>query len=165
MATGKVAEIVLDSGYGFVDSPTHGRVFFHQRWMQSAKFRELKVGDEVIFNLDMGPRGVRARNLDILSAVDSTQRMAYEAADLAFTNRKQRPTGAESRRENREQDDTPLGIIDPAVVHAQRGSKDKGRGRPESRPSGVINASGSPSSTVGEKSSRWHKKILSIFKD
>ncbi len=141
MATGKIVEIVLTSGYGFINSDKGTRIFFHQRWLTgAAKFRELKEGDEVIFNLDKGPRGIRARDVNLLANVEPSQRMIYEAGDLAFENRQNSYKLARAQRPAR-----------PRNEGAMNGS--------------TANAKETVSVGDSDPKLRWTKKILSIFKE
>lgn len=84
MPTGKISGIVKRNGYGFVETDSDPRIFFHQRWLEGVRFRELRVGDEVIFQLDQGPRGPRARNLTLLSRASDQKRREFERTP-AFT--------------------------------------------------------------------------------
>lgn len=63
MCLGKIVEIVKSKGYGFIETADGERVFFHQRWLKKLKFRDLEVGIEVAFTINMGPRGARAHNM------------------------------------------------------------------------------------------------------
>jgi len=63
MCKGKIVEIERSKGYGFIESDNGERIFFHQRWLKRIRFRDLKVGDEVAFTINQGPRGPRASNL------------------------------------------------------------------------------------------------------
>ena len=63
MTQGTIVEIVREKGYGFVEAEDGQKVFFHQRWLKHIKFRELRVGLEVVFDVNDGPRGQRAHNL------------------------------------------------------------------------------------------------------
>lgn len=65
MATGKISKVLHQEGYGFVANEEQPRIFFHQRWLNEIQFRDLNEGDEVIFRLEDGPRGFRARELSI----------------------------------------------------------------------------------------------------
>jgi cold shock CspA family protein len=63
MARGKITFIERPKGYGFIETEVGLKVFFHQRWLKKIKFRDLQIGDEVVFSINRGPRGPRAYNL------------------------------------------------------------------------------------------------------
>ncbi len=64
MCKGKIVEIERSKGYGFIETEEEEeRVFFHQRWLRKIRFRDLEVGDEVVFTINQGPRGPRAFNM------------------------------------------------------------------------------------------------------
>lgn len=63
MTRGTIVELIRESGYGFIESENGQKIFFHQRWLKHVKFRELRVGQPVIFDINKGPRGSRAHNL------------------------------------------------------------------------------------------------------
>lgn len=71
MIQGTIIEIVRDKGYGFVETEDGRKIFFHQRWLKYIKFRELRVGQVVVFDINQGPRGFRAHNL--IKAEDKDQ--------------------------------------------------------------------------------------------
>jgi len=63
MTQGTIVEIVREKGYGFIEAENGRKIFFHQRWLKHVKFRDLRVGQAVIFDINEGPRGCRAHNL------------------------------------------------------------------------------------------------------
>lgn len=78
MPTGKITDLIRRNGYGFISSSGGQRIFFHQRWLDEARFRELKVGDELIFQVERGSRGVRARRINLLERMDAKQVSEYQ---------------------------------------------------------------------------------------
>ena len=68
MLKGKIKSIERASGYGFIESEEGAKIFFHQRWLRNIKFSELKEGDEVLFEVNQGPRGPRAHRLTLPGA-------------------------------------------------------------------------------------------------
>ncbi len=68
MQKGKIKSIERASGYGFITSDEGVQVFFHQRWLRNVKFSELKEGDEVVFEVNQGPRGLRAHRMTLAGA-------------------------------------------------------------------------------------------------
>ena len=65
MNKGTIASIDRSKGYGFIESDDGIRVFFHQRWLRKIKFKDLNEGDEVVFLINHGPRGIRAFNMNL----------------------------------------------------------------------------------------------------
>ncbi|UCD17515.1 MAG: cold shock domain-containing protein [Candidatus Zixiibacteriota bacterium] len=75
MANGFITEIDRPKGYGFIEAEDGSRVFFHQRWLRNVRFKNLSIGDEVVFSVNPGPRGPRAYNLVLASEQESASRM------------------------------------------------------------------------------------------
>lgn len=78
MPTGKITDIIRRNGYGFISGSGGQRIFFHQRWLDEAKFRELKTGDELIFQVERGSRGMRARRINLLEKMDAKRISEYQ---------------------------------------------------------------------------------------
>jgi CspA family cold shock protein len=76
MERGKIKTVDRPQGFGFIETDDGDKVFFHQRWLRKIKFRDLNEGDEVVFEIGRGPRGMRAFNLELLT----------ETAELAPTH-------------------------------------------------------------------------------
>jgi len=70
MEKGKIKSIDRPKGFGFIETDEGAKVFFHQRWLRKIKFKDLKEGEEVIFEINDGPRGPRAINLDLASETE-----------------------------------------------------------------------------------------------
>ena len=62
--TGTIARTVADRGFGFI-TPDDGSkdVFFHARSLVDVEFDDLKEGDKVTFDLENGPKGPAAANV------------------------------------------------------------------------------------------------------
>jgi len=67
MERGKIKSIDRPKGFGFIETDEGDKVCFHQRWLKKIKFKDLKEGDEVVFEVNEGPRGPRAFNVGIAS--------------------------------------------------------------------------------------------------
>jgi CspA family cold shock protein len=67
LATGKIARIVRDRGFGFIKSDESNEdVFFHTTAVVGASFDDLKEGQEVEFSIQPDPRNPsRSRAADI----------------------------------------------------------------------------------------------------
>lgn len=61
---GTIARTVDDRGFGFI-TPEDGSkdVFFHARSLVEVEFDDLKEGDKVTFDLENGPKGPAAANV------------------------------------------------------------------------------------------------------
>jgi CspA family cold shock protein len=82
MYKGKVISIDRPSGFGFIETDEGQKVFFHQRWLRKVKFRDLKLGDEMIFAINFGPRGPRAFNM--MPASEEESLTSVSAGDALF---------------------------------------------------------------------------------
>ncbi len=56
MATGTIAR-VTDRGFGFIKVQGQDDVFFHSSALQDTSFDNLRVGQEVEFEIEKDPRG------------------------------------------------------------------------------------------------------------
>jgi CspA family cold shock protein len=63
MSRGVVVRIERDHGYGFIEMEDGTEVFFHQRWLKLIRFRDIKVGSIIEFDLERGHRGPKAFNM------------------------------------------------------------------------------------------------------
>lgn len=79
---GIIKSIKRSEGYGFVETEEGERVFFHQRWLKKAKFRDLHEGDKVVFAVNQGPRGLRANHLSL--AGDEEEAIKVERGQELF---------------------------------------------------------------------------------
>ncbi len=70
MQKGKIKSIDRPKGFGFIETDEGAKVFFHQRWLRKVKFKDLNLGDEVVFEINPGPRGPRAFNLELASDME-----------------------------------------------------------------------------------------------
>ncbi len=63
--TGTIARTVDDRGFGFI-TPDDGSkdVFFHARSLVGVEFEDLREGDKVTFDLENGPKGPAAANVE-----------------------------------------------------------------------------------------------------
>lgn len=70
MHTGKVKKLIRERGFGFI-SDTDGReVFFHQSGLTGeVKFDSLTEEQNVEFDIENSPKGPRAINIKLTSAI------------------------------------------------------------------------------------------------
>lgn len=65
MAKGVVVRIERDHGYGFIQMEDGSEVFFHQRWLRGIKFRGIRIGTILEFELERGYRGLKAISISL----------------------------------------------------------------------------------------------------
>ena len=63
MEVGKIKKLMKDRGFGFILSPDGKEVFFHRSECQGLEFMTLEQGELVSYELDMVPKGPRARKV------------------------------------------------------------------------------------------------------
>jgi cold shock protein len=57
---GTVKRVVRDRGFGFIRTAEGREVFFHRSSLQGLTFESLNEGDAVEFEVEEGPKGLRA---------------------------------------------------------------------------------------------------------
>lgn len=67
MAKGVVVRIERSNGFGFIEMEDGKSVFFHQRWLKGMKFRDIRIGSIIEFDLEQGYRGPKAINMRFAS--------------------------------------------------------------------------------------------------
>ena len=63
METGKIKKVMKDRGFGFISTGDGKEVFFHRSECRQNDFDSLEQGQEVGFDLEVVPKGPRARNV------------------------------------------------------------------------------------------------------
>jgi len=63
MAKGTVKWFNDEKGYGFLTQENGGDVFVHHTSIQGDGFKSLKEGDTVSFDIESGPKGLKAVNV------------------------------------------------------------------------------------------------------
>lgn len=64
MQSGTIKTIVADKGFGFISREGETKdLFFHSNDVTGATFAELKVGDNVQFEVAQGQKGPNAKNV------------------------------------------------------------------------------------------------------
>jgi len=64
MATGKVKWFNDSKGFGFIEQDDGGNdVFVHFQAIQSEGYKTLREGDQVVFDIEEDPKGLRAANV------------------------------------------------------------------------------------------------------
>lgn len=72
MAVGKVKWFNNAKGFGFIVPEDGGEdIFAHYSTIQMEGYRSLKAGQEVTFEVQQGPKGLHAENIDV---VDESER-------------------------------------------------------------------------------------------
>ena len=63
MARGTIAKVVRDRGFGFIRGNDGKEVFFHRSGLVGLNFDDLEQGQVVDFEVEKGPKGLRAANV------------------------------------------------------------------------------------------------------
>ncbi len=63
---GRVARLMKDEGYGFIDSADGSEVYFHRNSVLNKGFDSLEVGSEVRFSLGQGDEGPQASSVALI---------------------------------------------------------------------------------------------------
>jgi CspA family cold shock protein len=63
MAKGTVKWFNDTKGFGFITSEADGDVFVHHTAIQGNGFKSLAEGDKVTFDIEKGPKGLKAVNV------------------------------------------------------------------------------------------------------
>lgn len=67
MAIGKVKWFNNAKGFGFIVPEEGGEdIFAHYSTIQMEGYRSLKAGQEVTFDVQQGPKGLHAENIDVV---------------------------------------------------------------------------------------------------
>ena len=64
--TGSIKWFDAKKGFGFITSPNGGDIFVHYSAIQGKGYRVLKDGQKVEFEVIQGPKGLEAKNLEIV---------------------------------------------------------------------------------------------------
>jgi len=68
MAVGKVKWFNNAKGFGFIVPEEGGEdIFAHYSTIQMEGYRSLKAGQEVQFDVQQGPKGLHAENIDVVN--------------------------------------------------------------------------------------------------
>jgi CspA family cold shock protein len=64
LTTGTIKKLVSDRGFGFISAEDGKEYFFHREGLApSLDFDRLAGGERVQFDIEQGPKGPRARNV------------------------------------------------------------------------------------------------------
>lgn len=65
---GKIKRLMRERGFGFISAENGREAFFHRSTLEGIDFDALEEGDSVNFNLEKGPKGLRAVNITMIRA-------------------------------------------------------------------------------------------------
>ena len=65
MPQGAIKKIVMDKGFGFIESQPSD-MFFHHSAVEGVAFEDLKEGQMVSYEAGQGPKGPRAENVRVI---------------------------------------------------------------------------------------------------
>jgi cold shock protein len=69
MATGRVKWFNAEKGFGFIEQDDGGAdVFVHFSAIQGQGYKSLNEGDEVQYEVEQGPKGLQAANVNVTNA-------------------------------------------------------------------------------------------------
>jgi len=57
MAKGTIKRLILDRGFGFIQTAKNEDLFFHRNELQEVQFADLREGQEVEFEMGQGRNG------------------------------------------------------------------------------------------------------------
>lgn len=62
---GRIARIFAEKGYGFIETPEGGDVYFHENAVSGRKLVDLEVGTAVTFQVELGDKGPQATVVEL----------------------------------------------------------------------------------------------------
>jgi cold shock CspA family protein len=62
---GRIVRLFKDDGYGFIESPEAGEIYFHANSLVKGHFDRLKIGDKVRYEEEMGEKGPQASTVHV----------------------------------------------------------------------------------------------------
>jgi CspA family cold shock protein len=71
MARGTIAKVIRDRGFGFIRGNDGKEVFFHRSGLVGLSFDDLEQGATVDFEVEKGPKGLRASNVRNVSGTQT----------------------------------------------------------------------------------------------
>jgi CspA family cold shock protein len=66
MPEGTIKKLVVDRGFGFIDTGGGKDLFFHFSALQGVRMEELREGQRVEFEEGEGPKGPRAESVKVV---------------------------------------------------------------------------------------------------
>ncbi|MFQ5924615.1 MAG: cold-shock protein [Dehalococcoidia bacterium] len=65
---GEIKRVIRDRGFGFISAEDGQEIFFHRSALEGIDFDALEEGNSVEFNVERGPKGLRAENIRMIEA-------------------------------------------------------------------------------------------------
>lgn len=66
MAEGTIKRLIMEKGFGFIDTGGEKDLFFHSSALEGVSFAEIREGQRVSFTEGRGPKGPRAENVKLI---------------------------------------------------------------------------------------------------
>jgi len=64
---GQIKRLIRERGFGFISAEDGKEVFFHRSSLEEIDFDALEEGSSVEFNVERGPKGLRAENVKMIA--------------------------------------------------------------------------------------------------
>ena len=68
MLKGEIKKVIRDGGFGFISAEDGREVFFHRSALEDIDLDALEEGNSVEFEVEKGPKGLRAANIRMTKA-------------------------------------------------------------------------------------------------
>jgi len=62
---GEIKKLIRERGFGFISAEDGREVFFHRSALEGMDFDALEEGNSVEFDMERGPKGLRAVNVRV----------------------------------------------------------------------------------------------------
>ena len=65
---GTVKKLIRERGFGFISAEDGTEIFFHRSALVGVEFDALEEGNALEFDVERGPKGLRAANVKVVEA-------------------------------------------------------------------------------------------------
>lgn len=66
---GKVVRLFPNEGFGFLETPDHREVYFHENSVLYQDFKNLNIGDDVRFTEELGEKGPQVTSMTVIKEI------------------------------------------------------------------------------------------------